>query len=490
MTRQKLLQLVNSDLVKLVPILGLAFYISFIPHLHYPYAIHIDEWVHISYANTLLNEGTINIIDPFTGQQASAWWVSVLELGYHLPLSIFQRLSGISWMTIARYAPSIIFMITVLSVYVFTRRMGFGWESAFFTCFIPTTVGILGPSFLVPVSLGLTFAAVIFFLVFNFESFSSYATICILLAFTVILHATSALLIIMMLVPYLLISFKVNIRRGLIMVIIVILPLLISLPWTIDLIAPRIASLFVQQSIPAYHDLLFILTEFGQLSAILCLIGVFSLALKGGWKNYSLIGALLIIAAMLTTFYSLHYGVSDVYFRGLLFAMLIMGTIAGSGLMVIRKLKFSWGKPIFPRLLSVLLCLLIIGVTLATTIPHRQQDNYYHMIDSVDYEAFLWIKENVDTDYQTAILDPWKATAFNAITGKYVYNRIDIAPTATSQVVYDFLQGGSENTTFLKENGINIIYTRVYNGNANIAFSTNNSDLIEVRENLYLLKEM
>ena len=42
-------KLVNSDYSKLFPILVLAFFVTFIPHITYPYAVHLDEWIHISY---------------------------------------------------------------------------------------------------------------------------------------------------------------------------------------------------------------------------------------------------------------------------------------------------------------------------------------------------------------------------------------------------------------------------------------------------------
>jgi hypothetical protein len=40
------------------------------------------------------------------------------------------------------------------------------------------------------------------------------------------------------------------------------------------------------------------------------------------------------------------------------------------------------------------------------------------MIDSEDYQSFVWIKDNLDENYDEGILDPWKATAFTAITGR------------------------------------------------------------------------
>jgi hypothetical protein len=49
-----------------------------------------------------------------------------------------------------------------------------------------------------------------------------------------------------------------------------------------------------------------------------------------------------------------------------------------------------------------------------------------------------------------------------------------------SNLVYNFLEGGSSNTTFLKENGITLIYARK---------PVTNPDLTEVRKFVYVLKE-
>ncbi len=66
-----------------------------------------------------------------------------------------------------------------------------------------------------------------------------------------------------------------------------------------------------------------------------------------------------------------------------------------------------------------------------------------------------------------------------------------LLPTAKDNEAYAFLKSGSSNTTFLRKNGISVIYTRVYDGaqNRNIEYSSNNPDLIEVAKNVYLLKE-
>ncbi|MDD4877073.1 MAG: hypothetical protein PHQ86_08115 [Dehalococcoidales bacterium] len=482
-------RLVSSDYIKIIPILAFASFMAFIPHLTYPYAVHIDEWVHIAYSNALLDSGTVYSANPFSGQ-GSGGIVALLESGYHIPLAIFQRFSGVPWVDIARYAPSITFIFTVLSVYIFAKKIGFGWEAAFFTCFITTTVGILGPAFIVPVAMGLLFVPLLLFLITDFQTKWAYPVICLFISFLIILHATSAILVMLILLPFCLFNWRANPKHNLAVLAAVIFPFLFTLPWTSGLILSQWGSLFVPKPLPAYHSFLKIIPEYGFLPTTFCLIGVFILIIGGNWKSYSLVISLTVLLTMLAVFYTLHYGIDALYLRGLLYAMLMMGIVAGAGLRELWKLELPWinairlKKPHIMQVVSILLCLIVVSATLIIAIPSRQFTPYYHMIDKTDYEAFIWIKNNTDTSHQKAILDPWKATAFTAITDKYVYTRIHTSPQPIDSQTYDFLEGGCKDTAFLLENGISLIYTRI----ADIVFTPDNPDLVEIRENVFLLK--
>lgn len=482
------MKLVKSDYIKLVPILALAFYLAYIPHLNYPYALHIDEWTHIVHSNALLHENGIFYTDPFSGQ-GSGDIISRLELGYHLPLAIFQRISGVSWINIARYFPSIIFVFIIQSVYIFAKKLGFGWEAAFFTSLVPTTVGILGPALLVPVAMAFAFVPIILLLVFNFKTFWSYLTVSIIFSFLIILHAASAILVITIVIPFVILSLKRDFKHGLFITIALAFPFLITLPWTFSLIMSQFQTIFVQKSLPPYHDFLNIITGYGYFPIIFCLIGVLFLTIKTNREKYGLVLGLVILLMMLAGFYSLHYGISLLYLRGLLFAMLMMSIVAGAGLMAIRKLTM-WlidlksKNHFIAHLGSILVCLIVVVITLAVAIPDRLATPYYHMIDKTDYETFAWIKDNISSNNKKALVDPWKATAFTAITGKYVYSRIVNNPTAKDEAAYEFIRNGGVDSEFLRENGVSIVYARI---NA-IEYSINNPDLVEVRKNVYILK--
>jgi len=486
MSWQNLWQLAKSDYLKLVPILALAFYMAFIPNLQYAYPVHIDEWRHIAESNALLQAADISHLDPFSGQPTLDR-VSLLEAGFHLFWGIFHRISGISWLTIVRYFPSIIFMFTVLSVYVLARREGFGWEAALLTCLIPTTVGIMGPAFFIPLAMGLLFVPLSLFIMFNFRTKWSYLVLFIFISFLLgTIHAPSAICLVIILIPFIPLNLKGNFMHSFGITLAVAIPFLVTLPWTFSIILPAVKSLLVVKDLPAYHDIPRVIQMYGYPLVLSFLLGTLLLAIRGNKRDYSLVLGSLALLLMLATFYTLHYGDGLMYLRGLVFMMLMMSIVAGAGLMGIRRLRIPekisrrLRVPLITQNVGLILCLVLIGFTLSIAIPSRQATGYYHMIDKADYEAFVWIRDNVGEDYEKAILDPWKATAFTAITEKYVHTRIHQSPLPKDKEAYAFLESGCQDTTFLKGNGITIVYNRE---------SCSNPNLVEVRKNVYLLKE-
>jgi len=468
-----------------VLIVALAFYIAFIPPPDYPYPVHIDEWVHLAYSQAMVQAGDTTFIDPFYGQ-ATINLSSNLEAGFHLFWGVFHQISGISWLSISRYFPGIIFMITVLSVYILARRQGFGWEAALFTCLILTTVGILGPGFLVPVAMGLLFIPLSFFLAFNFKTVWSYLVLFIFTCFLLSIHAPSAICLVIVLIPYILLNIKGNPKHSLGIALALAIPFLVPFLLIFDMLLPMAKSLLTPSAPSPLVDYPRIIQTYGYLPILFCLLGVVLLAIRGGTKSYGLILALLALLMMLITFFTFHYGLQIMYTRGLMYLMLMMSIIAGAGLMGVRIIKLPSKladklKPAFlAKNLGNILCLVLIGLTLAIAIPARQHTPYYHMIDEEDYQAFVWIKDNIDESYEKAILDPWKATAFTAITGKNIFSKIHMAPKPSDEEARKFLSHDCKDTDFLKANEISIVYTRGH---------CDNPDLVKVRSNVYLLKE-
>ncbi|MFC1912162.1 hypothetical protein ACFLXG_03300 [Chloroflexota bacterium] len=468
----------------LLPIIALAFYITFIPHQGYAYPVHIDEWVHLAFSEAILETGSTTFTDPFLGQSVIGFGSPHLEAGYHLFWGIFHQISGISWLTIFRYFPGVIFIITILSVYILGQRQGFGWEAAFFTSLILTTVGIMGPAFLVPVAMGLLFIPLSLFIAYNFKGLRAYIVLFIFTCFLLTIHAPSAICSVLIIFPYVILNLKGNFKHSLGVALSVLIPFLAPFPWIFKMLLPTARELFTQQPLPTYVDFPTMVQAYGYVPIAICLLGTFLLVIKASKRNLGLILGFLTLLLMLTTFYTFHYGISIMYERGLMFMMLMVGIVAGAGLAGVKNLNLPvkfvnlLKKPLLTRHVGKLLCLVLVTVTLVIGIPYRQDIPYYYMIGDEDYQVFAWIDQNVAKEYEKAILDPWKATAFTAVTGRSVYSRIHAYPKASDEEAYQFLGDGSSNTTFLRENGISIVYTDI---------EVNNPELTEIRENVYLL---
>ncbi|MDD5289564.1 MAG: hypothetical protein PHY28_10710 [Dehalococcoidales bacterium] len=465
----------KQDYLPLLPILALAFYLAYIPR-SYDFALHVDEWVHLYDAEAMMRTGSTTFTSFLDGERVMTL-SSNLEAGFHLFWGVFQRLSGLDWMTVFQYFPGLIFMGTVLSVFVLARREGYGWQAALCTCLIPTTAGILGPGFLVPVSLGLLFIPLLLFLAFNFRSAASYIVIFIFTCFLLSIHAPTAVLIATILIPFILLGIRGDFRHSMFVTAAIAIPFLAPFPWIFRLLLPTAIELLKPVPTRDWIEIPRVLYTYGLVGVTLCLLGIFVLAIKGGRKNLSLVLALLTLTMMLAVFYTLHYGIPIMYDRGLQYMMLVMSIIAGAGLAVFTWLKLPSGITQIPQKLSSFvgygLCLVIVIAMLVIAIPEHQQTPYYQMIDQEDYQAFTWIKDNLDSNYSKAILDPWKATAFAAITQKAIYSRIHAYPKAEDEKAYEFLKKGSSDTAFLRENGIDIVYSRQ---------PVANPDLKQVRE--------
>jgi hypothetical protein len=487
--RQNIWKLVKSDYLKLVLILGLAFYVAFIPHQGYPYPVHIDEWIHLAHSNVIVEEASaIGMSNPFTG--GAAGWSQTMEAGFDLLWAIFQQVTGISWLVLFRYFPAVIFMITVLSVYILGRREGFGWEAALCTCFVLTTVRFLGPGFMVPVALGLLFIPLSLFLVFNFRGWRSYILLFIFTSFLVSAHAYTAVGVIIILVPFIILNLKKDFRHSLGIALALVIPFLIPFLlgwflWGQNLLLDKLGAFFTAHP-PLGADLPYILQLpyiYGYLPTFLFIAGIFMMARRGKLKDYSLIIAPLLFLLLIGLFVHFQRGIQVLYDRSYLYLMLIMGVVGGYGLWKIRSIRLPEKlKPAFlSRNLGGFLCLILLIPTIFFSVRSHLDTQYYHTIQEHDYEAFVWIEENIGDEYDKAILDPWKATAFTAITGKEVYSHITARLSQTDLRAYRFFEGHCNDTAFLRKNNISIVYTRL---------DCNNPDLVQVREDIYLLPEI
>jgi len=452
-------------------ILLLASFMAFIPHIGYAYPLHLDEWIHLAQSKAVVEADSINYPDAFSGKAATGL-LSSPEVNYHLLLAMLRQVSGIDWLALFRFGPSLVFMLTVLAVYVLCRREGYGLEAAFFTCLIPTTVGLMGPAFMVPVALGLAFIPLCLFLAFRVKFWPCYLLLFLIACFLWLLHPPTAAVLYIVIAPYILINLKGNWRRSFGLSAALLVPLLIALPWLWSKLLPALGSLQVSQPLPAHVDIPALLVMFGLLPLILCFIGVFILARRWDRRSYGLILGLvlLMVAGLLLLWFQ--YGMYIVYARGLHTALLLIGVMAGAGLLWVRTLKAPAGETA---------CALLVIVTLAMAMPPRLNYTYYRMIDDEDYRAFTWIRDYAVMDEASfAVLAPWQGSAFTAVTDLNVLRRIGSSQAPADNLTYSYLNSGCPDSGFLRDNRVALVYNRQ---------PCNSSGLLKVRDNVFIIDE-
>ena len=465
----------------LILILLLAGVMAFIPHIGYAYPLHVDEWTHLTYAKTIAQTGAISFPDPFTGE-GTAGPGSNVWLGYHVLMAIIQKVSGIDWLVLWRYGPSVIFMLTVFCVYIFANKQGYGLEAAFFACLIPTTGGLLGPAFMVPMALGLLFIPLSLYIAFYIKSWISYLLLFLITCFLWSMHPTTAAIQGIILLPFILINLKGSPMRSLGLLAALLLPILIALPFTIKQLLPEIGQLLTPKGVypPPYLDLPAMLQIYGFIPLIFCFIGIMYLLKKGGRSNYGFLLALVLLLIVMLAFARIQVGLDTIFERGITTALLLIGIIAGAGLYWLRMQVVSarlLAKRRFAPYSNSLLCALSVVVILSVAIPARFSMPYYHIIDDENYRDFVWIRDNIGSAYACAAIDPWKATAFTAVTGKKVIRRIWAKQEQADDMIYRFLAKGCRDIAFLRDNRASFIYSDL---------PCVNPDLFKISNNTYV----
>lgn len=143
---------------------------------------------------------------------------------------MFREVTNIPWMAIFRFFPSVIFTVTVLGVYVLARRSGFGLEAAFFASLTPTTVGVLGPAFLVPMSLAMVFIPLALLLALHFRGIVSYLLLFVFAVSMTGMHVPQLTIVVILLFPYLLLNLRGNFRHSLAVTLALVVPALVAIP--------------------------------------------------------------------------------------------------------------------------------------------------------------------------------------------------------------------------------------------------------------------
>ncbi len=458
----------------LILLLGIA--LTLAPHFGYGLPIHTDEWHYMAGSDNLINQESQNPTSLYYdyGQSRLQHW----EMGFIVFLSVMKIASGISWPFLFTTLPSILFSLAILTAYLIGKKYNWGLQTAFLLALTPSTLRFLGPAFLVPASIGILMIVFSLYLITCIKIKWKYPLIMLALLFTFIAHPPSGGYLFIVLAASALVSIARKERKEA-MCLGGILLLFLAAAFTLPLnymegmsweVLTRGSRFFLPHLTASGY-----LGLTGFIIPILATIGV-AFILKNRQKAgqtialalYSMIAFVLVIYYVYPNFFS----VQAVFDRAIMVIIILAGIIAGVGLAVIQQ---NVSKPF---------SIILICCILALSLNSHAGEPYYHIISQDEYEDFIWIRENLNSSYERAILDPWKAVAFTPVTGKMVFYAIPQGPGdpdmdyKTGQIAA-FFAGGCTDTQFLVANDIDIVYTHGYCGNP---------DLTEVRPGVYVLE--
>jgi hypothetical protein len=468
----------------------------FLPHIkeNYFLPIHVDEWEHWSYSQAFMKTGSTSFINPYIGEGI----ISPQEIGFNIFTSSISWILNVDFTSIFLFFPSILIIFVCLTAFNIGEKTErkFGLLAALFISFIPTTCRFLGPSFFIPITLGILY---LIFLIWLFQQEEKQAIILIpILIFCIFLiHPPTALAgLILIMVYSLLLIFEKKYQSSFLLIIASLLPIglifLIATRW--DLSLQTVIDGFLGENYILEMGLPKIWINLEQMGIILwglLIIGVYYSIVNGKTIIRTIFLSIIAFISLIILYDRYGYGMPIMYERSFTYLFLLISLLAGLGLTELTK-TFSkiLGKNLKKinvknmKILHYILPSLLILILISTTIPAHINIPYYHIIDENEFETYSWIKENIKDYYQNGfennkgVVDPFKASPFSAITGLNIIS-LSMSPLYGYEYhdeVELFLNNECKNTKFLQKFGASVISSS----------NCNNNNLTMIYPNVYI----
>ncbi len=94
------------EAIVLCLILVLAFYMALFPRLHYPFPMHVDEWMHIGNSLQILKTGSVTYPEPWQGGRLVV--EGHPETGYYLWFGTLMLSTGLNCLHLSRLMPAVV----------------------------------------------------------------------------------------------------------------------------------------------------------------------------------------------------------------------------------------------------------------------------------------------------------------------------------------------------------------------------------------------
>lgn len=479
-------------------ILVVAFLLGLLPHLDGSYYIplHVDEWIHWSYSSSVMETGSSSFVSPYTGSGL----IRDLESGHHYLTAGLIWLSGASMRTIFVFMPALLVCISSLFAYMIgeNHKQKFGLIAALFVPLVPTTCRYLGPSFFVPVALGMVFILAVIWLT---QLKSWWATLMLpgFLWIVFLIHPPTALAaIIAAFLGMVMLLFEKRYLLGAVGIIISLLPIagIFALATRWDASLNQVIDAFIYGMNMGFElTLPRILVQFGYLSVvvwILAVIGVFAAFAYGSMATRTISLSAMAYMGFIVLYDRFGYGIAIMYERSFLYVFLMICLLGAWGLVWLSKFAIEMLKKYYNKfskkhynLLHKATLLAICILVLATAIPSQLDIPYYHLISESEFEDFSWLNEEIKSlesqniTLEKGLIDPYKASPFSAVSRLHIISSSmhPIYGISLADEVQEFFLGGCINQSFLEYYDIDVVYSP----------SCQNENLTNIYKNIYLV---
>ncbi len=510
----------NSALLKLTGMIGIllfAFWVGMDPHWDYKYPLHVDEWFAMGYTDAMMEEGSLTYSEPYHhGQEVS----NHQEMGFHLLLGSLKIVTDTSWMDFYRVAPGFMFALLAFAVYALGRSDGFGWAAALFVVLIPTSIRTLGPTFVVPVSIGLLFVVVTLLVIYRLGEKCNGKQLWLLLLLIgglVFVHAPTAGLITALVILYLVASviealitgcYRMAVNMVVRIAVVTIIPLILTMLWLPSRTREILTASFSGDSEGmtgflgfhyGFHEV------FGDVAVSLFVFGfiVFMLNRPYGIRTYILpVSTVLLILFLYIVYPRYLLGPSILYERGWSYLGLFGVILAGYGISYWLQvfgdkraggLGLRWQRDVAMRMVLAGVGFGALVATLTIGLGNEEREDYtgyYHVMDDQVYTDFVWLGQNTDEGHKMVMMEPSLAWTYPPVAG--AGNRVyDVSASPWSQPwaeeMREILATGSVDVAWLLGRDILVWYTGWPEGQR--FPEVNNSGLAKVRPNVYVVTD-
>jgi len=492
---------INIKYVWLLGIIIFVFFMTMLPHIinNYYLPFHVDEWIHWSYTRSVIETGQTSFPNPISG----AGELATPEIGFHVATANIKFFSGSTYLTIFLLMPSIISVFMALTAFNIGERSKrkYGLEAAFLIAFIPTTCRFLGPSFYVAVTMGLLILIFVIWLAI-FKKIQSAILISAFIFFMFIVHPVTALAGSIILLVYSVFLFiDKQYKTGLWTIIFSVVPVImiyyISTRWEF-IIEKFLESLQGEEYIA---NLPAIWISFNYLSIItwaLFIIGAYFSFTRGGSMKRTMSLSSIAFIIIIGLYYHYNYGLPIIYDRAFMYLYLLVVLVAAIGLSEIRRTildlkKNKKYKSSFLKYKNIenILPIAIGMIIVLTAVPVHMDIGYYQLISEENYDDFIWLEENIEDyrdvnhSYDRAVVNPYEASAFAAITGISVVSssmhplyRLD-----KKDIILSFLKNDCIDTDLLNRYKASIVYKNIFG-------KCRNNNLTQIRDNIYIYSNL